>query len=165
MSNDLTPPSDDELDDVLDVMKAALSTLPETRLAAIDSVPASVLEGARWIHDWANMDAELAQLTQDSVVDGRLAGVRSASPLRQITFECDSFEVQIEVERAERGALMTGTVSPATTGTVRAVVGGISYEGIIDDLGTFTLDNVNHGVVMAYVTTEHTTVRLGSFEV
>lgn len=163
--HDLTPLSDEELDDTLAIMKAALSSLPEPRLGAIDSVPASVLDGARWIHDWVNMDAELAQLTHDTMVDGGLAAVRSTSPLRHITFECESFDVQIEVEPAERGVSMTGTVSPAALGTVRAVVGGISHESVIDEMGTFMIDNVNHGVVMAYVTTERTTVRLGSFEV
>lgn len=60
---------------------------------------------------------------------------------------------------------MTGTVSPPTSGTVQAVVGGISHQNEIDDLGTFLIDNVNHGVVMAYINTEVGTIRLGSFEV
>lgn len=159
------PNAPSELDDVLDLMRTALSALPDPGLAALDSVPVSVLEGARWVHEWANMDAELARLTHDSVVDDGLATVRSTSPLRHVTFECGSFEIRIEIEPAENGVTMTGTVSPAAVGHVRAVVGGISHLGTIDELGTFMIDHVNHGVVMAYVTTEHHTVRLGSFEV
>jgi hypothetical protein len=167
--DDMTTPSDEELDDVLDdvldAMRAALAVLPDARVGALEPVPASVLEGARWVHDWVNMDAELAELTHDSDVDLGFASVRSTSPLRHVRFECGSYEIHIDVEPTERGISMTGTISPPAVGTARAVVGGVSHEGAIDALGTFLIDNVNHGVVMAYVTTEHSTIRLGSFEV
>lgn len=163
--DDMTTPSDEDLDDVLDVMRAALASLPDARVGALEPVPASVLEGARWVHDWVNMDAELARLTHDSAVDDGLAAVRSTSPLRHVRFECGSHEIHIEVEPTERGVSMTGTVSPPAIGAARVVVGGISHEGAIDALGTFLIDDVNHGVVMAYITTEHSTIRLGSFEV
>ncbi len=163
--DDLTTPSDEDLDDVLDVMRAALASLPDPRSGTSDPVPDSVLEGARWVHDWVNMDAELARLTHDSAVDDGLAAVRSASPLRHVRFECGSFEIHIEVEPTETGVSLTGTFSPPTAGIARVVVGGISHEGAIDALGTFLIDDVNHGVVMAYITTEHSTIRLGSFEV
>ena len=122
-------------------------------------------DGARWVHDWVNMDAELARLTHDSSAEPSLAPVRSGTPLRQITFACERFEIDIEIEPSERGVSMTGTVSPPTVGTIQATIGGVSHQGAIDELGTFLIDDVNHGVVMAFIIAEGVTIRLGSFEV
>lgn len=168
MSNDETNdpqlPSDEELDQTLELLKAALRTLPTALGVPVDA-PKSVLEGARWVHDWVNLDAELARLTHDSSLDRSMASVRATGALRHVTFSAEKYEIEIEIESAERGVSMTGTVSPPASGTVQAVVGGISHRGQIDDLGTFLIDNVNHGVVMAYISTDSGTIRLGSFEV
>lgn len=167
MSGDDTPipMSGEELEEAFALLQSALSSLPEPPRVGPGEVPAEVLDGARWIHDWVNMDAELAQLTHDSSLDASLASVRSTSPLRHVTFECGNYEIEIEIEPAERGVSMTGSVTPPTVGTVQAVVGGLSHRGTIDDLGTFIIDNVNHGVVMAFIETDAGTIRLGSFEV
>lgn len=163
--HDRSIPADEELEEVFETLRSALSTLPEPSMVSEREVPAAVVDGARWVHDWVNMNAELAQLTHDTSLDGGLATVRSTTPLRHITFECGSHQIQIEIEPAQGGVSMTGTVLPATVGTVQALVGGISHQGSIDDLGTFLIDNVHHGVVMAYITMENGTIRLGSFEV
>ena len=166
MGDDLIPmPTDDELEETFTLLQSALSTLPEVAPADAAAPPESVIEGARWVHDWINMDAELAQLTHDSLVDRELVAVRSSTSLRHITFSTDTCEIEIEVEPAEHGVSMTGTVSPPMAGTVQAVIGSVSHQGTIDDLGTFLIDNVNHGVVMAFIATESGTIRLGSFEV
>ena len=162
--NDAQAPSEEELEQTFEVLQAALGGLPNPAERPTDA-PQSVIDGARWVHDWANLDAELARLTHDSSLDRTMASVRSASPLRHITFDAESYEIEIEIEAAERGVSMTGTVSPIAIGTVQAVVGGIAHQGQIDDLGTFTIDNVNRGVVMAYIKTDNETIRLGSFEV
>ncbi len=166
MNGDETPiPAEDELEEAFTLLQAALSSLPDPPALEEEQAPAEVLEGARWVHDWVNMDAELARLTHDSSLDPGLASVRSSTSLRRISFECDDYEIEIEIEPSERGVSMTGTISPPTKGVVRAVIGGISHEGTIDDYGTFLIDDVNHGVVMAYVTAKGQTIRLGSFEV
>ncbi len=157
-------PSDAELEETFKLLQAALATLPSPGEQP-ESAPQSVVEGARWVHDWLNLDAELARLTHDSSINDSLASVRSTSALRHITFSGGNFEIEIEIEPVERGVSMTGTVTPSTSGTVQAVVGGISHQGPIDDLGTFLIDNVNHGVVMAFISTDSGTIRLGSFEV
>lgn len=167
MSNpddDFEPPTNEELDETFELLQAALTTLPDAATGGV-SAPQSVLDGARWVHDWVNLDAELAQLTHDSSVDPELVAVRSASPLRHVTFSAENYEIEIEIEAAERGVSMTGTVAPPTEGVVEAVVGGVVHNGTIDDLGTFLIDNVNHGVVMAFIKTSRGTIRLGSFEV
>lgn len=162
--DDVPVPSEGELEETFAILRAALSSLPEPASFGGEPAPKAVLDGARSVHEWVNMDAELARLTHDSSLDASLVTVRSGTALRHITFECEDYEIQIEIEPSERGVLMTGTVSPPTLGTVQAVIGGISYQGAIDEFGTFLIDDANHGVVMAYINTEHGTIRLGSFE-
>lgn len=156
--------SDAELDEVLELLRSALSGFADGGAGAVDPVPEAVLEGARWVHDWANMDAELAALTFDSSADQLSTIVRSASQLRSMSFECERLEVAIQLESGEAGVTIVGSVIPPTPGAVTVLVGGIDHQGEIDDLGNFVIEAVNHGVVMAYVTTEYGTVRLGSFE-
>jgi hypothetical protein len=152
--------------ETLRILRAALDSLPDPKDPARELAPAAVLEGARWIHDWHTMDSELAELTFDSQSDDReLAAVRSTSALRQLTFISGEIEIEIEIEPGEHGVSLSGTVSPVVGGTVQAVVGGVAERGSIDSLGTFVIDNIDHGTVLAFVETDSGTIRLGSFEV
>lgn len=146
------------------ILQAALAELP-VALAETDSAPAAVLDGARWVLDWINMDAELAALTGDSSVDEGLASVRSSATLRYLSFECGSHQIEIEVQPVAGGVSMTGTVSPVVSGVVRLVVGGAASDAAIDDLGTFVFDTVNRGVVLAHIETDAGPIRLDSFEI
>lgn len=154
---------EDELE-LLRVLRSALRSVPDLKDPAMETAPASVLEGARWVHDWHNMDADLARLAFDSHESLELAGVRSASSLRQLTFVSDDHEIAIDIEPGPSGVSLTGTVTPVVDGNVEILVGGIAHRGTIDDLGAFVLDNVDHGTALAFVTTVDQTIRLGSFE-
>ncbi len=161
---DVPMPSDDELEETFGTLQAVLSSLPEPPRLEDDPAPKAVFDGARLVRDWANMDAELARLTHDSSLDSDLVSVRSGPLPRRIIFEGGSCEVEIEIEPSGRGLSMTGTVSPPTLGTVKAVVGGDSYQSAIDEFGTFVIDNVNPGMVMASLSTEDGTIRLAPFK-
>ncbi len=156
--------SEREADELLRVLKSALRSFPDLKDPTLETAPASVVDGARWVHDWHNMDAELARLAFDSHESPELTGVRSSSSLRQLTFVSDDHEIAIDIEPSPTGVSLTGTVTPVVGGNVDVFVGGVAHRGTIDDLGAFVLDNVDHGMALAFVITPDRTIRLGSFE-
>jgi hypothetical protein len=154
----------EEEQQLLSVLRTALGTVPDLKDPAKEMAPPSVIEGAMWVHDWHNMDAELAQITFDSNDTRELTGVRSASSLRQLKFGIDDFEIGIHIEPGEAGVSLTGTVWPVVDGNIEIVVGGVVHRSVIDRLGAFLIDNVDHGTALAFVETSNQTIRLGSFE-
>jgi hypothetical protein len=161
MSTDHNQP-DNEL---LGLLRTSLDALPGDDLPGDDPVPAALLEGAAWVHDWHNMEAELAQLTFDSTEDVELAGVRSNGALRELTFVTEIYTIEVEVEPGPRTVTVTGSIEPPATGTMQLLVGGEMFAGDIDEQGSFHLPNVAHGTVLAFIQTPAGKVRLGSFEV
>ncbi|HWL43639.1 MAG TPA: hypothetical protein VNQ73_11895 [Ilumatobacter sp.] len=163
--------ADDQLEahdqDVLDLLRAALAALPADVASDGDDAepPAAVLSGALWVHDWLNMEAELAELTFDSTEDRELAGVRSMGALRELTFVSGDYTIEIEIEPGARTVEVSGTIAPLVAGRLQLVVGGEIYAGPIDDRGAFVVTAVPHGTVLALVDTTHGKIRLGSFEV
>jgi hypothetical protein len=164
-------PADHGLDsedrDMVDLLRRALAALPSDLLPSADDAepPASVIDGAAWVHDWLTMEAELAELTFDSVDQLELAGVRSIGALRELTFVSDAFTIEIEIEPGARTVEVSGTITPPVAGRLQLVVGGEIYAGEIDDRGAFAITAVPHGTVLALVDTAHGKIRLGSFEI
>ena len=153
--------------ETFDLLRRALASLPSDVLPSADDAeaPASVIEGAAWVHDWLTMEAELAELTFDSVDQLELAGVRSTGALRELTFVSDAFTIEIEIEPGARTVDVSGTITPPVSGRLQLVVGGEIYAGEIDGRGAFAITAVPHGTVLALVDTTHGKIRLGSFEV
>lgn len=150
-------------DDLLALLHDALASIPEPSDPA-DMPPPSVVEGARWVHDWLNMEAELAELTYDSTGDRELAGVRSTGSLRELTFVSDGRTIRLSLEPGHRTVTVVGTVEPPAAGRMQLVVGGEVFSGDIDPIGEFVVDGVAHGTVLAFVDTDGGKVRLGAFE-
>jgi hypothetical protein len=163
-------PSADRLDDLtdddlLELLGGALRTLP-TEIDPHEEPPASVLDGGRWVHDWINMDAQLARLTFDSTEHRELAGVRSAaSPLRELTFVTDEHTIELEITPGSRTTAISGTVEPPTPGQVRLVIGGEPFTGELDSAGNFEIRDLPTGTVLALVEVGDGKIRLGSFEI
>lgn len=149
----------------LDLLRAALDSLPLASIPVDEEPPASVLAGARWVHEFLTMDAELAELTFDSSVDGELAGVRADTALRELTFVTGDWTLEIEIEPSRQGVVITGTVAPPLVGDLEVVVGGILHSGSFGDDGTCTIESVPHGTLLAFIDTADGKVRLGAFEV
>lgn len=149
----------------IDLLRAALDSLPLGSIPADEPPPASVLAGARWVHEFLTMDAELAELTFDSSVDGELAGVRADSALRELTFVAAGRTIEIEIEPSHRGTVISGTIDPPLTGELQIVVGGVLHAAPFDDDGACSLDAVPHGTLLAFVDTPDGKIRLGAFEV
>lgn len=81
-------------------------------LAAIDPVPKHVGAAGRLAIEWRPVDAELAELVHDSVVDGPPLGTRSAGP-RALTFATPALTIELEAERdADDGLRIAGRLVP-----------------------------------------------------
>ncbi|MGI9596143.1 MAG: hypothetical protein ACR2QK_08285 [Acidimicrobiales bacterium] len=164
----MSAPDENELTEqdqqTLNLLETALASLPLPDHPSSERAPDSVLDGAMWIHDWINMDADLAELTFDSA-SSPLTSVRSAGSLRQLTFISGESEIQLEIEPQERSVTVSGTIAPVVSGRLQLVVGGQVYRGEIDSLGTFIVEGVRAGTVLAFMEIDGSNVRLGSFEV
>lgn len=98
---------DDEQPDtepVGDVTLDRLEALLRDALTAADPVPERVRDGARAALSWATIDAELAELTFDSLLDR--GGVRGVDVARQLTFEHDDIELELIMTDARVNGLV-----------------------------------------------------------
>jgi len=111
----------------------------------LDPVPPHVLDAARGALTWLTIDAELAELTVDSLAVS--AAVRSSSGPRLVSFEAESLTVEVEVgETGDTRRLLGQLVPPSPAQvTVRSASGEQTVEA--DSLGRFTADGVAAGPV------------------
>ena len=129
----------------------------EAELRAIfshmDPVPQLLDDAARTAFTWRTVDDELAELMRDSAEEEAGALVRSASTLRQLSFESPRLGIELEVahtgprERRLDGQLLPP--APATVTIERPGEDGLSVQA--DELGRFSLDGLRAGVVRLHV--------------
>lgn len=127
-----TPEHDDD---------ALLAELGEV-LRMYDPPPAEVTAAAKELFTWRTVDAELAALTFDSLLDDEPAAVRStAVEPRLLTFEADGIAVELEVETdPDAGRRLVGQVVPPRSGDLDLVVGGRTVRAPVDDIGRFVVE-------------------------
>jgi hypothetical protein len=125
----------DRESEVLDILRKGLRQS--------DPVPATVSEFAAALFTWRDIDAELAELTFDSVDETTPAGVRSTSTARMISFEVGKWTIDIEYNPVT-GVLM-GSVSPASPFSVALHSRWARFEMELDDMGRFEFDDVEGG--------------------
>lgn len=109
------------------------------RLAARanDAPPAWVLEAARAALGWRTLDADLAALIADSADELAPAGVRSVGTLRLLSFETDSYAVDVEVEDSGADRRLTGTIDPPGPGWLVAAHAQGTITATVDRGGRF----------------------------
>jgi hypothetical protein len=110
-----------------------------------DPVPGEVKAAAEAAFSWRTIDADLASLTYDSLLDEeRLIGVRGPGGPRQLTFEGAGLTMEVEVgdDRAVIGQLV-----PPSTATVELRWPGGATAVEADDLGRFGLPPAPRGPV------------------
>lgn len=88
------PPRNDD-----DALAAELGRL----LAIVDPVPEPVQIAARVAIEWRTLDAELAALVHDSMVDEPALALRGDAGPRALTFEAPDLTIEIETERDGAG--------------------------------------------------------------
>jgi hypothetical protein len=116
-------------------------------VAEHDPVPPTVVTAARASLTWRTIDAELAELTEDSALHD-LAGVRSTATPRLLTFETPSLEVVVEItETGERRRLAGQLAEPALATIKIRHQSGSTTEVQTDSLGRFAVDDIEPGLV------------------
>jgi len=118
-----------------DVLLAAL----REALAAHEAVPAWFVEAGKSAYAWHRIDAELAQLTFDSLRDAELtASTRSESAsIRALTFESARFTIEVEItDDALLGQLIPPQGETAEMQTQAGHISAIS----IDEVGCFAIE-------------------------
>jgi hypothetical protein len=133
-----------ELDPDDDVLMDELRTLA----AADDPTPPNVLAAARGSYTWRTIDAELAGLVYDSVLDAEgLAAVRSADTVRLLTFETAGLAIELEVTAVAGSRRLLGQLVPPGRGFVELRHAGGVLELEADEVGRFSADAVEPGPV------------------
>jgi len=104
--------------------------------------PPEVLEAGRLAFGWRDVDAELARLVHDSLVDSDGAATRAADPgPRLLAFESGDVLVELQVE----GRRLVGQVDPPAEVELELRAGGDGGPGAVlltgraDALGRFVL--------------------------
>ena len=124
----------------------------------LDPVPVDVEAGAIAAFMWRTIDAELAELTYDSLLDeNALAGVRSTDASRLLTFEAPGLTVEVEAQSPPLRRLV-GQVVPAQPGRLRVRHGGGIAETEVDEVGRFMVEGIPPGAVSLRFEADGTTV-------
>ncbi len=139
MTDDMTNHTTDAEDDLL---------LAELRAAVkrIDPVPVETVAAARSSFMWRTIDAELAQLAHDSVVD-EPALTRGVAAPALLTFESAGLAVEVEIISADDVWQLHGQLLPAQGGEVEIRHPGGVTSVWADDMGRFTADGLPSGPV------------------
>lgn len=130
-------------DDVHGADEADTRLLDALRAAAnrLDPVPPAVEFAARESFTWRAIDAELADLAYDSLLDdARLAGVRSGDAPRTLTFEAAALSVEVEVTEAGERRRLVGQIVPPQRAEVEIRHPGGTVNVEADEVGRFAAD-------------------------
>ena len=112
-------------------------------LRARSAMPASVLDAARAAFVWRDIDAELAVLRRDSVLEAT-AGVRGGAD-RQLTFEAAGLSVEVDV--LDGGRRVIGQIVPPQPGQVELEGPRARADASTDRYGQFVVADVGGGPV------------------
>ena len=108
-------------------------------LAPKHEPPPEVLAAARSVLTWRSVDAELAALTHDSLVDGVGSGARYGEQPRILTFTAADLSVEVEVESSGAGRRLVGQVVPPRVVSLELRAGEEVWRTESDELGRFVL--------------------------
>ncbi len=117
-------------------------------VSRIDPMPPEIVAAAKAGFIWHTIDAELAQLTSDSVLDAdRMAAVRGVATPELLTFESAGLTVEVETAAGPDGVRLLGQLVPAQAGSVEVRHGGGTVTVDADDMGRFTAAGLRAGPV------------------
>ena len=113
-----------------------------------DPVPPHAMDVARSTFTWRTIDAELAELSYDSLLDDqRLAGVRGDGAARALTFEGPSFAVELEVANEGDQRRLLGQLVPPRPARIEVRHSGGLLRLDADEVGRFAAEGVAPGPV------------------
>ena len=115
---------------------------------AADPVPPAVVQAARDSFTWRTIDAELAELAYDSLLDDAfLVGIRGDDGPRSLTFEAADVVVEVEVIDAGDQRRLLGQLVPPRRAEIQVRHSGGLVTVDADDVGRFTATGVAAGPV------------------
>jgi hypothetical protein len=113
---------------------------------AADAVPPEVTFGAKGSLAWRRVDADLAELTFDSLLDNAApAGVRSGDTVRLVTFDADDLTVEVEITEAGDRRRLIGQLVPPQVARLEIRTADGRDELEADELGRFAVDGLPPG--------------------
>jgi len=129
----------DEDDDLLEELRSALRSA--------GAPTAAMREAGSAAYSWLTVDAELAVLTYDSLVD-HADGVRGSSGPRDLVFEGERMSVEVEHDPA----CLVGQTVPPGTGEAALIgpgpdPGEVLAQSVVDELGRFRFERSVTGLV------------------
>jgi hypothetical protein len=111
-----------------------------------DPVPDEVIFAARGSFAWRRVDAELAELTFDSLLDDvGLVAVRSTDVVRLVTFEAGEVSVEVEITPTGARRRMLGQLVPPQAARIQVRTATDDTEVQADRLGRFTVPDLAAG--------------------
>jgi hypothetical protein len=115
-------------------------------MSRLDPVPETVDEAARVAFTWRTIDAELAELTRDSLLEEAPAGVRGAEGARMLSFESQRLSVELEVgDLGQQGRRLVGQLVPPGPAAIVVDHAGGRVDAEADELGRFVVDGLRPG--------------------
>ena len=114
-------------------------------VTAGDPVPADVIAAAKASFTWRTIDAELAELAFDSLLDDEAVLVRGSDQPRLLTFEGSSVTIELVVVTEDDSRRVIGQLVPVQPATVEVVHSGGTTSAVADDLGRFQADELGAG--------------------
>lgn len=115
-------------------------------IVTADPVPPEVLQAARESFTWRTIDAELAALAYDSVVDRPTSDVtRGSAGPRMLTFEASGLTVELEVTTKGSRRQLVGQLIPPQPASVAVRHHGGTALVEADELGRFSADELPRG--------------------
>jgi hypothetical protein len=124
------------------------------RIASIvDPIPEALMHAGRESLTWLRVDAELAELLSDSIVDDeRLALVRSGGGVRAVTFEADGFAIELDILGDGAHRTLVGQLVPAAIAEIELQTSEAARTLSSDAHGRFRAEHVPAGRMRLRVT-------------
>ncbi len=125
----------------------------ELRLAAarFDPVPPGLILAAVDAFTWRTIDAELAELVFDSLIDhDDLAVVRGSPQDRMLSFQASGLTIEVEITGTGASRRLIGQLVPPQPASVAVQAPGGGPSGVralADELGRFSADSLPAGPV------------------
>ena len=114
--------------------------------AVVDPIPEALVHAGRESLTWLRVDAELAELLSDSIVDdSRLELVRSSGGVRAVTFEADGFTIELDILGDGAHRTLVGLLVPAGAAEIEVQTSDASTPVTADEHGRFRAENVPAG--------------------
>jgi hypothetical protein len=123
------------------------------RVVAVgDPVPDDVIAAAKASFTWRTIDAELAELAFDSLLDGDAVLVRGTDQPRLLTFEGSTVTIELIVVTEAGDRKVIGQLVPEQRATVEIDHGRGTASAVVDDLGRFSAAGLGSGPMRVRVT-------------